>query len=87
MSVDTIITLNNDKEYALLERLELDGSIYFFAGGIDGNEETTGEYIFLEEINKDGKTFVKIVEDEELINKLTAITTKEYLEATESLED
>lgn len=87
MKVDTIITLDNDKEYALLERLDLDGRVYFFTAGVTKDEEATGEYLFIEEVNKEGKTFIKKVTDNELISKLSTIVTKEYVEAAESLEE
>ena len=86
MKVDTIITLDNDKDYALLERLELDGGVYFFAAGVTGDEEATGEYVFIEEINKDNKTYIQKVINKELLEKLATIVTKEYYEAAESLE-
>lgn len=85
MKVDTIITLDNEMEYALLERLELEGRVFFFAAGVTKEEESTGEYIFLEELNKDGKTMIKLVNEDELIAKLSTIMTREYLEAAESV--
>lgn len=87
MKVDTIITLDNGLEYALLERIELGGRIFFFAAGITAEEESTGEYIFVEELNRDGKTLIQLVNDEELVAKLSTIMTKEYLEASESIEN
>lgn len=87
MKVDTIITLDNDKDFALLERLELDGSVYFYAAGVTGEEEATGEYLFLEEIKKDEKTFIKKVTDKELLEKLYTIVTKEYYEAATALDE
>ena len=85
MKVDTIITLDNDKEYALLEKLDLEGKIYFFAAGVDKDEEATGEYIFIEQINKNNKTFIQKVLDKKLLGKLSTIVTKEYFEAVENL--
>ena len=85
MKVDTIITLDNDKEYALLEKLDLEGKIYFFAAGVDKDEEATGEYIFIEQISKNNKTFIQKVLDKKLLGKLSTIVTKEYFEAVESL--
>ena len=85
MQVDTIITLDNGLEYALLERLELEGKVFFFAAGITAEEESTGEYIFVEEFSRDGKTMIKLVNDEEYIAKLSTIMTREYLEAAEAV--
>ncbi len=85
MKVDTIITLDNDKEYALLEKLDLEGKVYFFAAGINSDEQATGEYIFIEQIIKGDKTFIQKVLDKKLLAKLSTIITKEYYEATESL--
>lgn len=84
MKVDTIITLDNGLEYALLERLELAGKVYFFAAGVTANDESTGEYIFVEEFSRDAKTMIKLVDDETVVAKLSTIMTKEYLEAVES---
>ena len=85
MKVDTIITLDNDKEYALLEKLDFEGKVYFFAAGIDKDEEATGEYVFIEQIMKNNKTYIQKVLDKKLLGKLSTIVTKEYFEAVESL--
>ena len=87
MKVDTIITLDNDKEYALLEKLNLEDKVYFFAAGIDKDEEATGEYVFIEEITKNDKTYIQKVIDKNLLGKLSTIVTKEYFEAVESLKE
>lgn len=86
MEVDTIITLDNELEYALLERLEYNNKVYFFAAGIDKEENSTGEYIFIEEIKQDGKLKVQLVTDEELLTRLSTIVTKEYYTAAEEIE-
>ena len=85
MDVDTIITLDNDREYALLEKLDLDGKTYFFAVGIDDNEEPTGEYIFIEQTIKKNKAFIQKVIEKKLLTKLSTIVTKEFFESVEDL--
>lgn len=87
MKEDTIITLDNNKDYALLERLVYKDHVYFFAAGVDDKEESTGEFLFIEEVKKEDKMFVKKVNDEELINKLAVIVSKDYYEAAKSLEE
>lgn len=87
MNVDDIITLDNNSEYVLLEKVELEGKVYYFAAGITKEEEATGEYVFIEEVKKDEKTFVKMVEDNTIYAKLSTILTKEYSDAVASLEE
>lgn len=87
MKEDTIITLDNNKDYALLERLVYKDHVYFFAAGVDENEDSTGEFLFIEEVKKDEKIFIKQVSDEELINKLAVIVSKDYYEAAKALDE
>jgi hypothetical protein len=87
MKEDTIITLDNNLEYALLEKLTLDEKNYYYAAGVKDDEVPTGEYIFIEEVSQDGKTFIKKVKDEELMKKLVTIVSKEYVDAVESLNE
>ncbi len=82
MQVDSVITLKSDKKYGLLlESEELDG--YFLAVLLNENEEPTNSYAVLKEEKKDGKTFVKRVEDPLVLNQLL----EDFQSQAEDLED
>lgn len=70
MKVDTVITLKNNKKYLLLleSELELDG--YFLAVELDEKNVPTNTYAVLENVEKDGKQFVKKVDDALILNQL-----------------
>ncbi len=87
MTKDIIITLDNDKEYYLLDETILDNKKYFYAVGVDKNEEPTKEYIVLEEIQKGEKIFIKKVKDKEMLKLLVTLFTNNYLSETEKLEE
>lgn len=82
MQVDSVITLKSDKKYGLLlESEELEG--YFLAVLLNENEEPTNSYAVLKEEKKDGKTFVKRVEDPLILNQLL----EDFQSQAEDLED
>ena len=70
MQVDRVITLANGKKYLLLLEDDTMEDNYFLSVAIDENNEPTNEYIVLQEINKNGKTFTKKVNDPLILNQL-----------------
>jgi len=87
MKVDTIIKLTNNSKYLLLDETLIENKKYFYAVKI-GNDSlsVTKEYIFIEEIQKNGKLFVKKVEDKTTNEFLLTVFTKNYTDYVERLE-
>ena len=79
MRKDTIITLENGKEYILLDSTIQNGKTYFFAAGYKKSEnKTTNEYKFIEEQRNNGDIYIQEVVDENLIKLLLAEFTYNY---------
>ena len=88
MKVDTIITLSNNSKYLLIDETSIEDKNYFYAIGVKDDLETvTGEYIFVEEIQRDNKTFIKKVEDKQIKDFLLTIFTKNYIEYVEKIKN
>lgn len=88
MNVDTIITLSNNSKYLLLDKTSIEDKNYFYAIGVKDDLETvTREYIFIEEIQRDGKTFIKKVEDKETKEFLLTVFTNNYIDYAEKIEN
>lgn len=64
MKVDTIITLDNNKKYGLLEETEIDGAKYFLAIGLDKNDNPIKEYEIFQEIRESGDIYMEIVDND-----------------------
>ena len=74
LSIDTIIYLENEEKYVLINETVLDDTKYFLAMGVDAqNEIIPTKLLILEEINDAEDTYVETVTDPELIFALTTI--------------
>lgn len=81
MKKDTIITLENGKEFILLDETVEDGKKYFFSVGYSSVEnKTSNDYKFFEEIINNDEIYIQEVVDENLIKILLAIFTANYAE-------
>ncbi len=79
MKKDSVITLENGKEYILLDSTIYEGKNYFFAVGYEKNEnKATNEYKFFEEQNSNGEVYIQEVVDIELTKILLAHFTVNY---------
>ncbi len=72
MKEDTVITIRNGKKYLLLLESEDTTESYYLAVLLDEKNEPTSNYAVLEEVEKDGKTFVKRISDPLILNQLLA---------------
>ena len=70
LEVDTIITLDDDKNYALLIKSELNNNKYFLAAELDEMEEATENYVVLKEVMIDGNTHVEVENDPFILPQL-----------------
>lgn len=74
LKVNTIITLDNNKKYVVLNETMFGGIKYFLVMGVDEkNDVIPSEVAILEEILQDGELRVARVEDQDLIITLTRI--------------
>ncbi len=85
MMVDTIITLDNNLNYLLLDETEVEGRKIFLAVKLTEDlSEPTKSYSFFEKTLKNGEEYVDVVKDKELIKYLATAFTNNYLENVEN---
>lgn len=74
LELNTIVRLNNDEKYIILNEIELDGKKYFLTMGIiKDNEIDSSKVVILEEAKDDEGFFVEKVIDSDLLLKLTQL--------------
>jgi len=78
------ITLSNGKTYDLLKQKEINGKTYYLAE-LEGINDLDKDNIFLELVVKDGKEFMKIVTDDNLIKELLVVFTADFIKYTEKI--
>lgn len=70
MSIDSVITLENDVNCLLLEKVNYENNNYFLSVVLNQDEEPSDEYVIFKEILEDNETFVEKVVDPELTTYL-----------------
>ncbi len=70
MKIDTVITLDNNENYLLLLKSEVDNDSYFLSVLLNSKNEPTNKYLILKEVIKEGETYIKKVSDPILMSKL-----------------
>ena len=78
------ITLSNGKTYDLLKKKEINSKTYYLAE-LEGINDLDKDNIFLELVVKDGKEFMKIVTDDNLIKELLIVFTADFIKYTEKI--
>ena len=80
MEKDTMITLDDDTKYVLLDETEIEGNKYFFAVKIDKETENpTTEYeVFLEEV-EDGESYMSALEESPAKQAILIDFTNNYM--------
>ena len=74
LKLNTIITLENQEKYILLNETLYGGIKYFLVMGLDANKDIIPSKVkIIEEVIKGNELFVKTVKDPELIIILTRI--------------
>ena len=77
--VDSIVRLENDTKYLILDETELDDIKYYYGLKLNEDEEPTNNYLFFEEIINDGKTYLNPINDDYLKGILLTSFTINYL--------
>lgn len=81
MQVEDVITLDNNKNYLLIEKVEFENSFYFLGVEVKEDEIFYNHYIFFKEVEENGELYVDEINDEDLLKKLTLlVSTSELIE-------
>jgi hypothetical protein len=74
LELNTIVRLNNDEKYIILNQITEDGKDYFLTMGIiKDNEIDSSKVVILEELKDEDGYYVEKVIDSELLLKLTRL--------------
>lgn len=74
--INSIITLDNDEKYIVLNQAVYQGKNYYFVARVtDDEEEVTEEFKLLEATEVNGEKALQLVTDEKVINLLTKYFT------------
>ena len=79
MEKDTIITLEDNETYALLDETIIDNKKYFFAVKLDKNNNPTTSYEIFELENIDNETYMNTVEDDILKETIMLDFSNNYI--------
>ena len=70
IEIGNIVTLENGKEYLLLEELTLAGNRYVYAVRVLEDETPTSEYIIYQAVNAEDGEYLKDITDKEEYERL-----------------
>ena len=87
MTVDSVITLDNDVNCLLLEKVNFETDNYFLSVVLNEDEEPSDEYVIFKEIIEDNENYVEAVADANLQTELIKLFTNEVGKLVESLPD
>ena len=87
MTVDSVITLENDVNCLLLEKANYENNSYFLTVVLNQEEEPSEEYAILKEIIEDGETFIEKVTDPNLVMSLLQLFTSDVKKFVDNLPD
>lgn len=79
MEIGKIITLDDNKDYLLLEKVGLDRKEYLYMVEVDKDDMPTANYHFLELFHESDGDYTEEVEDKNIIEALTSLITIKYL--------
>lgn len=87
MEKDTIITLEDNEKFLLLDKVELENANYFLALQLTEDEQPTKNYEIFEEEIEDGDSYMSIVEDKNIKEALMVNFTLNYEEFIENYQE
>jgi len=86
MKKDTIITLDDNTEYALLDETTIDNQKYFFAIKLENKTNNpTNEYEIFELIEEENEVYMDTVEDENFKQSIMVTFTNNYMKMIEKI--
>ncbi len=87
MKLDTVVTLEGNEKYYLVDETIQNDKKYFLANKLDDNEEITIESCIFEEI-KDGEDYyLDEIVDENIIKYLTTVFTSNLISDIDELKE
>lgn len=86
MEKDTIITLEDNSVYVLLDETKIEDEKYFFAVKLDENNNPTTEYEIFKYVEEDGEVFMDTLEDEILKQSILVDFTNNFVKEIEESE-
>ena len=87
IDVDSVITLENNLNYLILDKAKFNGNKYYLSVKVDEEENALDENIILKEINENGSKYVIKETDESIIKELLVIFTKSFNRSIVNLDD
>lgn len=79
MSVEDIITLDDGKEFMVLDIVDHEGEKYLYSVEVDEEENPKTNFKILHLIIENNEEFIEIVNDKNVINKILPIVTANFL--------
>ena len=76
---DSIVTLENGKDYVLLEDITIENRKFYMAVQVDNNDKPTGNYEVFEEHIDGEDTYLEPLEDGDLRNTILIGFTNNYI--------
>lgn len=76
MNIEDIITLEDNKEYLILDIIKYDNEEYMYCVMIDEFDNVTNEYIYVKCIQENNDIFVEEVEDKVVLENIIEIFSK-----------
>lgn len=83
MEKDTIITLDDNSKYVLLDETKIEDKKYFFAIKLDNEGNPTTSYEIFEEENENGETYMNTLEECPKKEEIFIEFTKNYIKEIE----
>ncbi len=88
MEKDTMITLDDDTMYVLLDETEIEGTKYFFAVKVDSETKNpTTEYEIFEEEVEDGDTYMSALDESDFKQAVLIDFTNNYMKMAGNIVD
>lgn len=85
MTVDSVITLDNDVNCLLLEKVNYENDNYFLSVILNEDEEPSDKYAIFKEIIENNENYVETVEDPNLQASLIELFTTKVSKLVENL--
>lgn len=79
--LDSIITLENGCDYAILDQTEVENRKFYYGVKVDSNENSLDEYEVFEEHIDGDDTYLDILKDGDLKKAIIIDFTNNYLES------
>ena len=79
MNKEDVVTLENNKDYVILDIVEFNGDKYLYVVGIDENEAPTDDYRYLRAVMEDNELYTEEVTDPNLLELIISLFTTNYL--------